>query len=316
MKSVLGALGVLAVSVCGLACGSSRNARATPSTESNSAPALDDASPVDAAPVDEMSPAIPTGQEPPSMYIPSISGTCPPMQTGSVIFSGQKWQLWAGMPTADQHGPVLIYWHGTGSTSSEPIATIGQAQIDAITGEGGIVASAQSTMSQGMNTGNNVWYTGDFDMADQILACSIEQLHIDKKRIYVSGASAGGLQAVAMSYGRSGYLAAAAPLSGGLLFSTPQQDASHVPSAMATHGAQGKDVVTVDFAQLSAKWEADVMAKGGFAIDCNTGGGHVSGPPAIGPAIWQFLQDHPFNVTPEPYMGMLPSVFPSYCQIQ
>jgi poly(3-hydroxybutyrate) depolymerase len=255
-------------------------------------------------------------QDPLAMFIPTVHGTCPDMKTGNVVFSGQTWQLWAGTPTADQHGPLLLYWHGTGSTSGEPTFTIGQAQIDAITVEGGLVASPQATTGQGTTTNNNVWYTGDFDTADQVVACAIDQLHVNTQRIYVSGASAGGLQAVYMSYARSGYLAAAAPLSGGYLFSATQQDSSNVPAAMATHGAQGTDVVIIDFAQASAKWEADVKARGGFAIDCDTGGGHVSGPPAIGPAIWQFFKDHPFKVSPEPYSGALPPIFPSYCTIQ
>jgi poly(3-hydroxybutyrate) depolymerase len=256
------------------------------------------------------------GRDPSAQFIPAVQGTCPAMKTGNVTFSGQTWQLWAGTPTADQHGPLLLYWHGTGSVSSEPVRTIGQAQIDAITGAGGLVASPEATTGQGTTTNNKVWYTGDFEPADQVVACAIEQLHVSTRQIYVSGASAGGLQAVYMAYARSGYIAAAAPLSGGYLFSVMQQDPSNMPAAMATHGAQGTDVVIIDFAQASAKWEADVKAKGGFAIDCNTGGGHVSGPPQIGPAIWQFLKDHPFKVSPEPYHGALSSVFPSYCAIQ
>jgi hypothetical protein len=34
----------------------------------------------------------------------------------------------------------------------------------------------------------------------------------------------------------------------------------------------------------------------------------------IGPAIWQFFQDHPFG-TKTSYGSQLPSVFPSYCQL-
>lgn len=307
-RSTLALLGLL----CVTGCGSHSSAKA------GVEPPVDAGGEQDAGPPPDVASATPmsTSQDPSSAFIPTVTGTCPDMKTGNVMFSGQTWQLWAGTPTADQHGPLLLYWHGTGSSSGEPTFTIGQAQIDAITAEGGVVASPQATTGQGNTTNNNVWYTGDFDTADQVVACAIAQLHVDTQRIYVSGASAGGLQAVYMSYARSGYLAAAAPLSGGYLFAATQQDPSNVPAAMATHGAQGKDVVVIDFAQASAKWEADVKARGGFAIDCDTGGGHVSGPPAIGPAIWQFFQDHPFKVSPEPYQGALPPVFPSYCTIQ
>jgi hypothetical protein len=240
-----------------------------------------------------------------------------------VTVSGQSVTLWAGTPTAEQHGPLLLYWHGTGGAPSEVLGTFGQAQIDAITKLGGLVASFSTTTKQGTDVTAvlSVWYTGDFVMADQIVACAIDQLHIDPSRIYTSGGSAGGLMTVWLSYARSGYIAAAAPLSGGLTglggaYLDPvnmPQDPSNVPAAMATHGAEGSDVVVIDFAQASAAWEADVARKGGFSIDCNTGGGHVTGPPQISPAIWQFFQDHPFK-TKQPYASGLPSVFPSYCQ--
>jgi hypothetical protein len=255
------------------------------------------------------------GPTPPASFVPKATQPCPAMKTGNVTFSGQQWQLWAGTPTAAQHGALLLYWHGTGSTSAEPTYTIGQAQIDAITAEGGLVASASTTTATGTNTGNGVWYTGDFDMADQVVACAIDQLHVDPRRIHSSGASAGGLEAVWMAYARSGYIASIAPLSGGITRAPALQDPNNVPSAMVIHGAMGKDVVVIDFAQASAAYEADIKAKGGFSIDCNTGGGHVSGPPQISPSIWQFLKAHPYKVSPEPYAGGLPAGFPSYCKI-
>jgi hypothetical protein len=71
---------------------------------------------------------------------------------------------------------------------------------------------------------------------------------------------------------------------------------------------------SVDFAVASASWEADVAKNGGFSMDCNTNGGHISGPPQILPGLWQFMEDHPFRVTKQPYPP-IPSVYPSYCQI-
>jgi len=64
----------------------------------------------------------------------------------------------------------------------------------------------------------------------------------------------------------------------------------------------------------SAAYEADIKTKGGISIDCNTGGGHVSGPPLICPAIWQFFQDHPFGSKYD-YPSGLPSAYPNYCHI-
>jgi poly(3-hydroxybutyrate) depolymerase len=234
-----------------------------------------------------------------------------------ITVSGQQVQIWAG---TGGPGPLLLYWHGTGGVSSEVLSTFGQAQVSAITGAGGVVASFNGSTQQGTNTGDSVWYTGDFAMADQILACAIQQKRVDPCRVYTSGASAGGLQTTWMSYARSGYIAAAVSLSGGLTgaggfnLDPPPQDSTHVVPSMAIHGAPGADVVVIDFAQASSQWEADLAKRGGFSLDCNTGGGHVSGPPQISPAIWQFFKDHPFKVKPEPYPP-IPSIYPSYCKV-
>jgi hypothetical protein len=197
----------------------------------------------------------------------------------------------------------------------------GQAQISAVTAAGGVVAAFNGSTTQGTDTGDAVWYTGDFAMADQIVACGIQQHRVDPCRIYTTGASAGGLQTTWMAYARSGYIAAAASLSGGMTgaggfnLDPAPQDASNVVPGMAIHGAEGMDVVVIDFAVASAAWEADIAKRGGFSMDCNTGGGHVSGPPQICPGIWRFFEDHPFKVKPEPYKAPLSSVYPSYCAI-
>jgi hypothetical protein len=178
------------------------------------------------------------------------------------------------------------------------------------------VASFSSTTSMGQDTGNGVWFTGDFAMADQILACAVKQLNIDTRQIYAAGCSAGGLQTVAMLFARSNYLAAAMPNSGGEVIAGEfPLEGTHVPSLITTHGAMGTDMVVIDFSTASATADKDVLAKGGFAVDCNHGGGHCGAPAVDVAAQWQFCKDHPFGVSPEPYAKGLPSSFPSYCTI-
>ena len=270
-------------------------------------------------------PVASTSNVPDDKFLPKAKGMCPTLATGYGIFAGQSVQTWVGTPKEGQHGPLLLYWHATGSNSAEASIFFGQAQIDAITALGGMVASFTNTLGTGTNTGNNVWYTDDFNTADEVVACAIANLHTDTRRIYTSGGSAGALQATWMAYARSGYIAATAPISGGL---TPEvsgnygdpidmpQDPTNVPSAIAAHGAPGVDVVIVDFAQCSAAYEADIKKKGGFSVDCNNQGGHVSTPPAVSAALWTFLNDHPFKVTPDPYAsGVLPMDFPTWCHV-
>jgi poly(3-hydroxybutyrate) depolymerase len=238
------------------------------------------------------------------------------------MFLGQSVTVWAGAPSAGAQGSLVIYWHGTGGSPEEAVRALGQAAIDEITNSGGMVAAQAQTTGQGTNTGNNVWFTGDFAIADEVVACAIEQLHIDPRRIYASGFSAGGLQTSWMAYERSGYLAAVVPYSGGLtglgaIVLTPigmPQDPSNVPSAMAVHGREGADVLILDFAVQSGAYLGDVKMKGGFAIQCDHGGGHMI-PSDAGPAAWQFMKAHPFKTKPSPYASGLPAGFPSYCKI-
>ena len=97
---------------------------------------------------------------------------------------------------------------GTGREARRPRSALMGAEVSEITGEGGVVASFSTSTAMGTDTGDAVWYTGDFAMADQILACAVQQLNIDTRQIYTAGCSAGGLQAGAMVCSRSSYLAA------------------------------------------------------------------------------------------------------------
>jgi poly(3-hydroxybutyrate) depolymerase len=204
-----------------------------------------------------------------------------------------------------------------------------QAQITEITQEGGLIASFSTSLSTGTDTGDAVWYTGDFAMADQILACAVQQLNINTREIYTAGCSAGGLQAGAMIFSRSDYLAAAMPNSGGETFPNayPQENA-HVPSVMTAHGGTA-DMVVISFATASATLDNDVAGRaasskppGGYVIDCNHGGGHCGiffatpvNTSEYVDAQWQFCKDHPYGVAQDPYAGGLPSTFPSYCTV-
>jgi poly(3-hydroxybutyrate) depolymerase len=250
----------------------------------------------------------PSGPEP---TLPEAPADCPDLKTGTVKIQGQDVQLWVGDKQTDKKGPVLFYWHGTGSQAGEIQAFMGP-MLTEIQAEGGIAASFTTTVGTGTNTGNFVWYTGDFDSADIILSCAIKQLNIDTHRIYAAGCSAGGLEAGAMAVSRSGYLAAAMPNSGGSLLSD-WQDPNHTPAIITTHGTYAADFVILHFADVSKSTDQAFADRGGYAVDCDHGGGHCGAPAEVVAAQWQFLKDHPFGVATDPYADGLPSSFPSYC---
>jgi hypothetical protein len=112
---------------------------------------------------------------------------------------------------------------------------------------------------------------------------------------------------------RSTYIAAAAPNSGGWVMPVTFQN-DYTPALMTVHGAPGQDVVGVDFSNTSETADSAFAARGGFVIDCNTGGGHCGGGGLAGD-VWTFFKAHPYGVDPEPWTGGLPAGFSSQCHI-
>jgi hypothetical protein len=244
--------------------------------------------------------------------IPEAKGECQPFKTGDMTFAGSRVRVFAGEKKS-KTGPLIFYWYATGSSVAEVNQGIPQAAISEITGMGGIITAMYQTTSKGQNTGNGVWYAGDFDVSDQIVACAVKVHDIDTHHIHALGWSAGGLQSGYMAYQRSNYMASVAPYSGGSL-NRMLQDPSNVPSAMLFHGAPGVDVVILDFSQSSDQMGMDIKMKGGFALNCNHGGAHmIPGPP--GPAAaWLFFKAHGYKTKPSPWATMIPTGVPSYCK--
>lgn len=262
-------------------------------------------------------------------HLPTVSGQCPtfPAGGGTVTFSAStgsmQAQIWAG---TNRGGPLLLYWNGTASSaqSEVPLAF----DTNAVAASGGMIVGFNSGTRTGTptgNTGDAYWYDSDVPIADQAVACAIQQGLIDPKRIHVAGYSAGGLQTVYMWHARSGYVASVISYSGGEIglndataSDAPLEDSTNIEPAIAAHGAAGSDSLIVDFANASATWESAIKQAGGFSIDCNDGGNHTAffttRAPPLKPVAWQFFLDHPFGVKPEPYTK-LPAGFPSYCKI-
>jgi dienelactone hydrolase len=248
--------------------------------------------------------------------IPMDPGDCPApaLATGTITYQGLGGiQVQVGAKPSGPTAPMLIYWHGTGSTSGE-FAFMAAPVAQGVTAAGGVIVSFQGTTGGDLYSGTSIFGAGDMKLVDGLVACAVKNNNVDPRKIYAMGCSAGGLFSVAMAAMRSNYIAAASPNSGGVTVPPAFQNA-HVPPLMTVHGAMGSDVVVVDFSQTSATADMLFKGKGGFVIDCNTGGGHCGGAGLAGDA-WKFLQAHTFGVSPEPWSGGLPSGFSSMCKIQ
>ncbi|MET0389320.1 MAG: hypothetical protein ABW321_25325 [Polyangiales bacterium] len=241
---------------------------------------------------------------------------CPELVTGDTQFLNIPFRIWRGEQSVpDGSAPLLVYWHGTGSSPSEVETFLGPV-LDEVLAAGGIVAAPAATSFIGDITSTGTWYTGDAEVIDELVACVVRQAkQIDVKQIYTAGCSSGGIQAAVFSNLRSGYVAASALNSGGQVAPFALDVPQHQPPTIAAHGAAGFDVVIVDFSETSRAYAQTVVANGGFATLCDHGGGHCGASPELVQAQWQFLKAHPFGVAPEPYADGLPGDFPDYCSV-
>ena len=101
--------------------------------------------------------------------------------------------------------------------------------------------------------------------------------------------------------------------SGARLGNVTEQDPNNRYPAMLFYGG-ANDMVIINFATATKTYHDALAMNGQFSFTCNHNMGHTV--PADGRAsAWQFLQDHPFGATPEPYAKALPAGFPSYCAL-
>jgi len=178
--------------------------------------------------------------------IPPVSGDCPAWTNTTIDFMGLPGvQIAVGAKPEAPTAPMLLYWHGTGSTAGE-FAALAAPVSQGITAAGGVIVSPQGTTGGDLNSGTLIFGASDLKVMDQLVACAVKDRNVDPHKIYTMGCSAGGLMATATAILRSNYIAAAAPNSGGVTLA-PAFEGMHTPPLMTVHGAMGSDVVIVDF---------------------------------------------------------------------
>ena len=110
--------------------------------------------------------------------------------------------------------------------------------------------------------------------------------------------------------GSSPDIAAAAPISGGVVTEWPAE-AVAVPT-LITWGGVDDEAYEQDFHQLSLDLIAESEARGHFHVKCDHGLGHEL-LAEFWPWNMEFLLAHPKGVFESPFAGGLPDRFPAYC---
>jgi predicted esterase len=253
-------------------------------------------------------------------FLPAPTGTCPEFTAGKNTFApaglAPRDVLISIGPDADtRDGPLVFFWHGAGGDPSEAPGALGPA-IAGVAAQGGIVAAPYHDPA----SGELPWFLSiggtrddDLRLADEILACAIAKKGVDLRHVHSVGFSAGAMNTTQFALRRSGYLASVVVYSGAQIAEVDPQDETNPYAAMLFYGGPN-DQVGVNFDDASHAYFDWLTTHGHFAFLCNHGRGHTV--PSDGRAsAWQFLQDHPFGVHPEPYAGALPAGFPSYCAL-
>lgn len=269
----------------------------------------------------ESSTGEPTLPDPPTM-LPSPTAECPELVGGDVMFAPagttpRMVKMFMSDAASTMDGPLVFYWHGTGGSPDEALYGLGSSFVDDVVAQGGIVVAPYHDPA----AGEFPWWLvlgeqeDDLLVADEVLACAIEQVGVDVSRIHTIGMSAGGLQTSQMSFRRSGYIASAVPYSGGFVAGPPvDQDPGNPLSSMIFHGGDN-DVVIISFKDASERYRDGIVDKGGFAFICDHGMGHTIPQGDAQASVWKFFYDHPFGTKPSPYVDGLPDGFPDYCAL-
>jgi len=254
--------------------------------------------------------------------IPVPTGACPALVNGDVMFAPAgipprmvKLQL---DPAKIGNGPLILYWHATGSNPNEAAYALG-ATLQQVTAAGGIVAAPYADTTAGQFEWfivNKSTKLDDFILADEIVGCLAQAHAIDTTHIHSMGMSAGALQTTAVSFMRSSWIASVATYSGGIPagYAAPaNEDPANKFAAFIFDGGSTDNVYMVDFKGASEAYKAALDADGHFTAICDHNMGH-SIPVDAAPSVARFFADNAFGQWPSPYAASgLPSGFPSYC---
>jgi hypothetical protein len=256
---------------------------------------------------------------PPS--IPVSTGLCPFLDQASVFFAPKGvWEprearLWFDDSVWLFDGPLVIFWHDSDASPEQAENVLGVEAMAEIKKQGGIVVALKPRENSGTSLWGLVGATNDIDLriVDEVVGCLHRDLGFDARRIHSVGFGVGGIAAAQMAYRRSSYVASVVSYSGGLLDSKPslEEPLNTFPALVVAGGTT--DVKDFDYDKSSIIFVNHLRNASHYALECDHFKGHNI-PSEMRSAALKFLSDHPFRLTPEPYLDAVPSEFPDYCK--
>ena len=245
-------------------------------------------------------------------------GACPDFQEGANRFvsaTNDRRVLLFFPPESDEPPGLMTIWHALGSNADQ-FASMFQA-ANVARAENLIVAVPDSCCSQVAE-----WdLVADLALFDDLLSCLSgdgDDAVLDRRRVYATGFSAGGLWTTQLVMERSQFLAAATIFSGGTGGFAPYRRPRHpVPLLLVDGGPTdlyGGGMVNFD--QMMADFASRASSDGHFIVECDHGRGHTI-PFDAGTWGYEFMFAHTYDGTADsPFEDGLTRSFPDYCGIR
>jgi predicted esterase len=208
---------------------------------------------------------------PPEAFLPEATGDCPGFVDGDGCSPGgfslyctfspagiepRLVRIWFD-PSRESAEALVFFWHGQDDQAYAALTHLGQATIDAIVGAGGIVAAPErDPVTSADAPFDQPWLANlgqsepadDFLVMDEVVACAIESLGLDPRRIHSTGASSGGGQTAQVGLRRSGYVASIAIFSGFRVGIPMVQDPDNAYPVLLAHGGAADHTPAFHFA--------------------------------------------------------------------
>lgn len=245
-------------------------------------------------------------------HLPKVFGACPTFvgKGESVTFQTSRGprpvRMWISDAAKTLDGPLVFYWHGW--HGGPLVSGITNAALTELLDKGGIFV-APFLDPEAKEKRSDYWSDWDLITADQVVACAIATVGIDKRRIHSIGYSAGGMQTYRMIHERSGYLASAVMYSPGTNGPPkPRQETKNKIASIITWG----DAEDKIFRTLAESYFDKLTSYGFFTMMCHHTSGHIQPGKVVERAL-DFLLEHPFGTDPSPFAGGIPNDYPSYC---
>ncbi len=260
--------------------------------------------------------ATPEVEEAPTPELAAYSaGSCPALGSGSnALTSGTAERAVELYLPADTEGaPLVFFWYGAGGSGQtyewlQPFATAYGVVIAVPRAVG------TSAFEWPILTGNNT--TSEVTFFDDIVACAVDQLGVDPRRLYTSGFSAGALWSSTLVMERSDVLAAAVIYSGGTGggfvhdYSTPDVAIPILGMFGGENDEFGNGIL--NFKETMTDFLDNLDADSHFLIACDHGLGHTIPAGGLDWGIG-FMLTHTYGMEQSPLEGNIPADLPAYC---